>query len=433
MSTINQLTEENLQLHQYYQHSYLSENIPSWSPPPRRHRPSFLPRSPTFDRLIRNAATSHMHPSSFLRNLRRNSDNGIGLATTQPQCGISLDPDMYSQPNSLHSSLSCHATSVNTGTGPPQTPPCPEVNYVMSFQLRSDVISATSPDVVRVLSLPSTTTFHNLHKALRIAFGWQDKYSYSFTVFSETQDRRNSVKSGDGMSISFLGNGPRKYLCRIYDPKLPDEVMRADSSIERRRWRRENLADKVPVFHVLEDRSLAEETLEYTHINSNSTCFPLYITLEGRELRPPNRESVLNLNPSITNGICCLSGSGPTFPQEPELPTLRKTFPMASPTIAELEPGDDAKPPAARSLELSPTSEPESLEGAGESRPLACRKTFPVINPTREEVSRNDDARELTMRYLEFSRASDMSHIELEVERRWSAVEVNARLEATGL
>ncbi|KAF9641557.1 Zinc finger MYND-type protein [Lasiodiplodia theobromae] len=57
---------------------------------------------------------------------------------------------------------------------------CKRPNYLLSFHLCPDDIA--DPPVKRVLSLPSTTTFYDLHRALQLAFGWAATHDWDYVV-----------------------------------------------------------------------------------------------------------------------------------------------------------------------------------------------------------------------------------------------------------
>lgn len=57
---------------------------------------------------------------------------------------------------------------------------CKRPNYIFKVHLCPNHIK--DPAVVRVLSVPATASFHALHTALQIAFGWTNTHSYDFSV-----------------------------------------------------------------------------------------------------------------------------------------------------------------------------------------------------------------------------------------------------------
>ena len=61
-----------------------------------------------------------------------------------------------------------------------QRTPKDERNYI----LKIDLEEVTDPVVSRTLSVPPTTTFHKLHYAIQIAFGWDNAHLYHFQVIS---------------------------------------------------------------------------------------------------------------------------------------------------------------------------------------------------------------------------------------------------------
>ena len=58
--------------------------------------------------------------------------------------------------------------------------PTKERSYVIHVEIQ-DVIE---PKVTRTLSVPPSTTFHNLHLAIQTAFGWQNQHSHHFEVIN---------------------------------------------------------------------------------------------------------------------------------------------------------------------------------------------------------------------------------------------------------
>ena len=74
--------------------------------------------------------------------------------------------------------------------GPPRPPPRAstspgdinklEDNFILRVQLCPDRI--VSPPIIRTLSCPAKATFHHIHLALQIAFGWSSTHAYDFMV-----------------------------------------------------------------------------------------------------------------------------------------------------------------------------------------------------------------------------------------------------------
>ena len=61
-----------------------------------------------------------------------------------------------------------------------RTTPKDERNYILKIDLQE----VTDPPVSRTLSVPPTTTFHKLHYAIQIAFGWHNAHLYHFQVIN---------------------------------------------------------------------------------------------------------------------------------------------------------------------------------------------------------------------------------------------------------
>src|SRR5271167_2454190 len=58
--------------------------------------------------------------------------------------------------------------------------PNDERNYILKIDLQE----VTNPAVSRTLSVPPTATFHKLHYAIQIAFGWHNAHLYHFQVIN---------------------------------------------------------------------------------------------------------------------------------------------------------------------------------------------------------------------------------------------------------
>jgi Plasmid pRiA4b ORF-3-like protein len=64
---------------------------------------------------------------------------------------------------------------------PPSTPATPATkhkNYIIHIEIQN----IQNPRVTRTLSVPPSCTFHNLHRAIQIAFGWASHHHYHFEV-----------------------------------------------------------------------------------------------------------------------------------------------------------------------------------------------------------------------------------------------------------
>ncbi|KAF2742703.1 hypothetical protein M011DRAFT_390341, partial [Sporormia fimetaria CBS 119925] len=57
---------------------------------------------------------------------------------------------------------------------------CIRPNYILHIALCPGEI--TDPQITRTLSVPASTTFTTLHRALQIAFNWSGKHAYDFIV-----------------------------------------------------------------------------------------------------------------------------------------------------------------------------------------------------------------------------------------------------------
>lgn len=73
---------------------------------------------------------------------------------------------------------------------------CKRLNYKLKFHLCPSHIK--DPAVYRILSVPATTTFHALHLALQIAFGWANTHAYGFAV------KTREFKKGGGDLVDYI-------------------------------------------------------------------------------------------------------------------------------------------------------------------------------------------------------------------------------------
>lgn len=80
----------------------------------------------------------------------------------------------------------------------------------MTLYYKAKLIGAVEPSVWRVLALPNTATYHDLHRAIQEAFDWQDYHLYEFRDALEVYHSRNEWRVQDhgmhglGRGVSFL-------------------------------------------------------------------------------------------------------------------------------------------------------------------------------------------------------------------------------------
>lgn len=67
----------------------------------------------------------------------------------------------------------------------------------MTLYYKAKLIGADEPSVWRVLALPNTATYHDLHRAIQEAFDWQDCHLYEFRDALEVYHSRNEWRVQD--------------------------------------------------------------------------------------------------------------------------------------------------------------------------------------------------------------------------------------------
>lgn len=121
-------------------------------------------------------------------------------------------------------------------------------NYLLHVSLQY----IATPRVVRILSLPPSTNFAQLHEVIQTAFGWADCHLHKFEVISPLPPavRRNS-----------LGPQPKVHLAieKDYEDEIPLPGMPAPDPIPHKSPSEVTLAD------IFEDEKYKDMQLEYAY------------------------------------------------------------------------------------------------------------------------------------------------------------------------
>ncbi|KAK5685268.1 hypothetical protein LTS10_003346 [Elasticomyces elasticus] len=161
---------------------------------------------------------------------------------------------------------------------------CKRPNYIIKFDLCPEAISdrlravIKDPVVSRTISCPATATFHRLHDALQVAFGWASTHTYDFNVldpqFDTTQDEDDSQEalmrtiqqSMNGASAS----DPREYLLRVKDDTpdtgmVPRHIDKMHDSRRQHPRTREKSGPSTKLYQVLDAPEYRNERMVYTY------------------------------------------------------------------------------------------------------------------------------------------------------------------------
>jgi hypothetical protein len=92
-----------------------------------------------------------------------------------------------------------------------------ERNYI----LKIEVNEVEDLKIIRTLSVPPSTTFHELHYAIQIAFGWENAHLYQFEVIDKPPPSQRRFV-------------PRRSLMRILSLLQTDDFDFGDGTIMRR-------------------------------------------------------------------------------------------------------------------------------------------------------------------------------------------------------
>ena len=155
---------------------------------------------------------------------------------------------------------------------------CKRPNYILKFHLCPDNI--TNPPIWRTLSCPAAATFHELHKALQVAFGYASTHTYDFRVKdleAERQEEEEEAASENGMmdmvkklmsasgkpvDESYLGT---RSLLRIVDPNTRAYIDNMHSMHRRHKDTPEKKADRLKLYQVLDDSSYSNAPMQYEY------------------------------------------------------------------------------------------------------------------------------------------------------------------------
>lgn len=140
----------------------------------------------------------------------------------------------------------------------------------MKFHLCPNTI--TSPSVTRTLSVPATTTFHTLHRALQIAFGWANTHSYDFAVRDPEYEQPPEDMDWPAFFMR-IANGrgkdesdAREYLLRVTETAdgnmMNYKVDKMHEAIRDHPRTEEKKSERTKIFQVLDDPDYAGM---YTH------------------------------------------------------------------------------------------------------------------------------------------------------------------------
>jgi Plasmid pRiA4b ORF-3-like protein len=163
---------------------------------------------------------------------------------------------------------------------PPATPPVHAPPRECSYLLNIQVQDIDKPRVTRMLSVPPSTTFWTLHRAIQIAFDWGSSHAYGFEITNVP-----SIWLGDGDPPP--PKGPH-ILLTIGNPKR-DQLLGADDPIADQRTTK--LSD------VFEQEKYHNKLLTYTYDFGDG--WEHFILVLGRA------------DPSCSsNEIFCLGGEG---------------------------------------------------------------------------------------------------------------------------
>ena len=152
---------------------------------------------------------------------------------------------------------------------------CKRPNYILKFHLCPDTI--TDPPIWRTLSCPADASFHALHQALQVAFGYASAHTYDFRVkdmeaerLEEEQDSemgmmnyimKRSAAVGDITEMYF---GTRSLL-RIVDPNTSSYIDRMHMGDRRHKDTPEKMANRLKLHQVLDDQSYHNAPLQYEY------------------------------------------------------------------------------------------------------------------------------------------------------------------------
>ena len=73
----------------------------------------------------------------------------------------------------------------------------------MTLYYKAKLIGADEPSVWRVLALPNTATFHDLHRSIQDAFDWKDYHLFEFRDSLEVCRTRNEWRVQDHESMDW--------------------------------------------------------------------------------------------------------------------------------------------------------------------------------------------------------------------------------------
>ncbi|KAK5120574.1 hypothetical protein LTR85_006230 [Meristemomyces frigidus] len=119
-----------------------------------------------------------------------------------------------------------------------------------------------------------TATFHQLHEALQVAFGWASTHTYDLNVldpeFDTTQDDSadamvNMIRQ---MTQGTSASDPREYVLRIKDDRSGMDMIHVDRMHDRNRQHprtKEKSGLKTKLFQVLDAPEYRDERIVYTY------------------------------------------------------------------------------------------------------------------------------------------------------------------------
>ncbi|KXS99254.1 hypothetical protein AC578_6181 [Pseudocercospora eumusae] len=182
---------------------------------------------------------------------------------------------------------------------------CRRPNLLLKFHIYPETL--LNPPVWRILSIPLTTNFADLHRALQIAFGWKSVHSYEFGVHDPDYE---PIAGGDERVLQVMKkiqtltkrvDDSRKYLLRIVDDAKygtrrvgPEPSDRARKGAWEHPKTPEKNASEIKVFQVLDRTQSKGLQMSYTYDYGN---------------RWEHEISVVGIAPA-TNVIQCVEGEG---------------------------------------------------------------------------------------------------------------------------
>ncbi|EME83456.1 uncharacterized protein MYCFIDRAFT_88137 [Pseudocercospora fijiensis CIRAD86] len=184
---------------------------------------------------------------------------------------------------------------------PKAMPPSQQCNFHISPE------HLLHPPVWRVLSVPVTTSFADLHRALQVAFGWKSVHSYEFGVHDPEYE---PIAGGDERVLQVMKkiqtltkrvDDSRKYLLRILDDAKygtrsvgPEPSDRARKSAWEHPRTPEKNASQINVCEVLDRAQPKGLHMSYTYDYANKWVHDI---------------SIVGIAPA-TNAIQCIEGEG---------------------------------------------------------------------------------------------------------------------------